>query len=124
MNILQLTTAILVLSLATFAVGDALPGGTAAIQSAIDANEIPGAVTAVVTKDKLIDLQAIGFADVEAHKPMTPDSMFWIKSMTKPVTAVAVLMLQDEGKLNVEDKVAKAAKAAAKKLERTHFKWR
>jgi CubicO group peptidase (beta-lactamase class C family) len=38
---------------------------------------------------------------------MQPDSLFWIASMTKPVTAVAVLMLQDEGKLNVADPVAK-----------------
>jgi CubicO group peptidase (beta-lactamase class C family) len=84
-----------------------LPAVTTAIQSAIDAKEVPGAVTAVVTKDRLIDLQAVGFADVESAKPMMPDSIFRIKSMTKPVTAVAVLMLQDEGKLNVEDKVAK-----------------
>src|SRR5687768_9512975 len=84
-----------------------LPAVTAALQSAIDAKEIPGAVTAVVTRDKLIDLQAVGFADLESSQPMSPDSIFWIKSMTKPVTAVAVLMLQDEGKLNVDDKVAK-----------------
>jgi CubicO group peptidase (beta-lactamase class C family) len=87
--------------------GSKIPTVTAAIQSAIDAKEIPGAVTAVVTKDKLVDLQAVGLADVESSKPMTPDSIFWIKSMTKPVTAVAVLMLQDEGKLNIDDKVAK-----------------
>ena len=84
-----------------------IPAVTTAIRFAIDAKEVPGAVTAVVTKDRLIDLQGLGFADVESSKPMTPDSIFWIKSMTKPVTAVAVLMLQDEGKLNVEDKVAK-----------------
>ena len=84
-----------------------LPTVTAAIQSAIDAKEVSGAVTAVVAKDKLLDLQALGFADIESSKPMTPDSIFWIKSMTKPITAVAVLMLQDEGKLHVDDKVAK-----------------
>ena len=38
---------------------------------------------------------------------MTPDTLFWIASMTKPVTGVAILMLQDEGKLNVADPVAK-----------------
>ena len=84
-----------------------LPAVTAAIQSAIDAKEVSGAVTAVVTKEKLLDLQAVGLADVASSKPMATDSIFWIKSMTKPVTAVAVLMLQDEGKLNVEDTVAK-----------------
>lgn len=84
-----------------------IPAVTTAIQSAIDAKEVSGAVTAVVTKERLIDLQAVGLADVESSKPMTSDSIFWIKSMTKPVTAVAVLMLQDEGKLKVDDKVAK-----------------
>src|SRR5687768_2444250 len=100
--------AIMLLMTPAFA-GDApkIPAVTSALQSAIDAGEIPGAVTAVVTRDKLIDLQAVGYADVESKRPMTPDTIFWVKSMTKPVTAVAVLMLQDEGKLDVEDKVAK-----------------
>jgi len=38
---------------------------------------------------------------------MTPDTLFWIASMTKPITSAAILMLQDEGKLNVADPVAK-----------------
>src|SRR6185369_14951068 len=84
-----------------------LPGVAAAIQTAIDAHEISGAVTMVVTKNQVLDLEAIGFADIATKKPMMPDAIFWIKSMTKPVTAVAVLMLQDAGKLNVDDPVAK-----------------
>jgi CubicO group peptidase (beta-lactamase class C family) len=83
-----------------------LPGVGAAIEAAIDAREIAGAVTVVVTKDQIVHLQAKGLADIAAGKPMQPDSLFWIASMTKPVTAVAVLMLQDEGKLNVADPVA------------------
>src|SRR5688500_481378 len=90
-----------------------IPAVTTAIQSAIDAGEIPGAVTAVVTRDSLIDLQAVGYADVASKRPMTPDTIFWVKSMTKPVTAVEVLMLQDEGKLHVDDKVAKYIPAFA-----------
>lgn len=111
----RLLGAIMMLSLVVPAFADAprMTAVTAAIQSAIDAKEIPGAVTAVVTKDKLVDLQAIGLADIESNKPMTPDTMFWVKSMTKPVTAVAVLMLQDEGKLHVDDKVAKYLPAFA-----------
>ena len=42
-----------------------------------------------------------------ADKPMRPDTIFWIASMTKPITATAVLMLQDEGKLSVDDPVEK-----------------
>src|SRR6185503_13919100 len=70
-------------------------------------NEIAGAVTVVVTKDRLLHLESTGFADVAAKRPMTPDTLFWIASMTKPVTGVAILMLQDEGKLRVGDPVAK-----------------
>jgi CubicO group peptidase (beta-lactamase class C family) len=61
----------------------------------------------VVTKDTVLHLETTGLADVAAKRAMTPDTLFWIASMTKPVTGVAVLMLQDEGKLNVADPVAK-----------------
>ena len=77
------------------------------MQEMIAKNEIAGAVTVVVTKDKVLHLETTGFADVAAKRPMTPDTLFWIASMTKPVTGVAVLMLQDEGKLTVADPVAK-----------------
>ena len=73
----------------------------------IDKNEISGAVTAVVNKDKVLYVGAIGDADMAAHTAMKPDSLFWIASMTKPLTGVSILMLQDEGKLNVDDPVAK-----------------
>ena len=51
--------------------------------------------------------ESTGLADVASKRPMTPDTLFWIASMTKPITGTAVLMLQDEGKLNVADPVAK-----------------
>ncbi len=84
-----------------------LPGIGAAMEAMIAKDEIAGAVTAVVTKDKVLHIETTGFADVAAKRPMTPDTLFWIASMTKPVTGVAVLMLQDEGKLAVTDPVAK-----------------
>ena len=84
-----------------------LPGVGTAMEAMITKDEIAGAVTAVVTKDKVIHFETTGFADVAAKRPMTPDTLFWIASMTKPVTGVAVLMLQDEGKLAVTDPVAK-----------------
>jgi CubicO group peptidase (beta-lactamase class C family) len=84
-----------------------IPAVTKAVQAQIDANEIAGAVTAVVTKNNVLELEALGYADIAAKKPMRTDSIFWIKSMSKPVTAVAVLMLQDDGKLNVDDPVSK-----------------
>src|SRR5438094_4678310 len=94
-------------ALPAFADGPKLSGIGAAMQEMIVKNEIAGAVTVVVTKDKLLHLESTGFADVAAKRPMTPDTLFWIASMTKPITGTAILMLQDEGKLNVADPVAK-----------------
>ena len=96
----------LFLSLAT-CFSATLPGIDQAMQQMIAKNEIAGAVTVVATKDKAVHLQTHGWANVEARKPMQGDTLFWIASMTKPVTATAVLMLQDEGKLKVSDPVAK-----------------
>ena len=77
------------------------------MQEMIAKNEIAGAVTVVVAKDKVLHFETTGFADVAAKRPMSADTLFWIASMTKPVTGVAILMLQDEGKLTVGDPVAK-----------------
>jgi CubicO group peptidase (beta-lactamase class C family) len=99
----------LALSVALSALGEApkLPGVGAAMQAMVDQNEVAGAVTVVVAKDRVLHLECTGLADVASKRPMTPDSLFWIASMTKPITGTAILMLQDEGKLNVNDPVAK-----------------
>ena len=94
-------------TLTAFAREPTLPGVGAAMQEMIAKNEIAGAVTMVVRKDAVLHLETTGFADVAAKRPMAPDTLFWIASMTKPVTGVAILMLQDEGKLAVADPVAK-----------------
>jgi CubicO group peptidase (beta-lactamase class C family) len=73
----------------------------------VDKREIAGAVTVVATPDRILHLDTIGKADIAADKPMQSDSIFWIASMTKPITGTAVLVLQDEGKLSVDDPVAK-----------------
>lgn len=64
--------------------------------------QIAGAVTLIATRDHFIQLEAVGQADLRGE-PMKTDSIFWIASMTKPITAVAVLILQDEGKLSIDD---------------------
>ncbi len=101
--------AVLILSTAVsaFAGEPKLPGVGAAMKEMIAKSEIAGAVTVVVTKNKIFDLESIGYADVVAKKMMTPETVFWIASMTKPITGTAILMLQDEGKLNVADPVSK-----------------
>ncbi len=73
----------------------------------IEHQEIAGAVTLVATPDRIVHSDAIGKADIGEGKPMRPDSIVWIASMTKPVTGTAVLMLHEEGKLSVDDLVEK-----------------
>jgi CubicO group peptidase (beta-lactamase class C family) len=107
MRILHPVTLALAATLTVFAQSPTLPGVGAAMQEMVAKNEIAGAVTLVVSKDRVLHLESTGFADIAANRPMTPDALFWIASMTKPVTGVAVLMLQDEGKLSVTDPVAK-----------------
>ena len=85
----------------------ALPAISERMRRFIDDHEISGAVTLVATPDRIVHLDATGKADIAEGKPMRPDTIFWIASMTKPITATAVLMLQDEGKLSVDDPVEK-----------------
>src|SRR5262249_39625753 len=51
--------------------------------------------------------EAVGYQDLEAKRPMPKDALFRIASMTKPVTAIGIMMLVEEGKLAVEDPVEK-----------------
>lgn len=73
----------------------------------VEAKEISGAVTLVGDDEKILHLSATGLADIANKTPMATDSIFWIASMTKPVTATAVMMMQEEGKLSVDDPVSK-----------------
>ena len=100
-------TASLWLSLSAFAEEPRLPGVGAAMQELVAKQEVSGAVTVVVAKDKVLHVESTGLADVATKRPMTPDTLFWIASMSKPVTGAAILMLQDEGKLQASDPVAK-----------------
>jgi CubicO group peptidase (beta-lactamase class C family) len=73
----------------------------------VDNDQITGAVTAVVGPDGLIAVEAFGLADVAGKRSMGKDSMFWIASMTKPMTAMAVMMLVEEGKVQLDDPLEK-----------------
>ncbi len=79
----------------------------AALQPFVDSHALAGAVTLVASKDKVLSLDAVGYADIDAKKPMQVDNLFWIASMSKPMTATALMMLVDEGKVNVDDPVEK-----------------
>ena len=105
-SLLVLLTA---LCLTPFAFADEakLPGVGAAMEEMVGKGEVAGAVTVVVTKDKVLHRESTGLADVASQRAMTPETLFWIASMTKPITGTAVLMLRDEGRLKVSDPVAK-----------------
>lgn len=92
----------LFLSLLLLATASAAP-----LQKFVDDGTIAGAVTLVAHRGKIVSLEAVGYADLATRAPMRTDNLFWIASMTKPITATAVMMLQDEGKLSVEDPVEK-----------------
>ncbi len=78
---------------------------TEGIQAHIDAGDIAGAVAAVVRDGKLAYLEALGYRDLEAADPMPTDALFRTYSMTRPVTALGIVMLHDEGALDVNDPV-------------------
>ncbi len=84
-----------------------IPAVSDAIAAAIENDEVAGAVTLFAEGGELKHLAAAGHADIEADEKMETDDLFWIASMTKPVVGVAVLMLQDEGKLSIDDPVSK-----------------
>lgn len=83
------------------------PNVQAAVAEFVHQSEVAGAVTLVARDGELLHLGAVGRADLESGRPMTTDTIFWIASMTKPVTATALMILQDEGKLSVSDPVAR-----------------
>ena len=73
----------------------------------VDKHELAGAVALVADKNKVLSVEAVGFADIAAGKVMRQDNIFWIASQTKPMTAVAVMMLVDEGKISLDDPIEK-----------------
>ena len=83
------------------------PSITAALQPFVESHSLAGAVTLVSSKEKTLTVDVVGFADIAAKKAMTADSLFWIASMSKPITGAAVMILVDEGKLSIDDPVEK-----------------
>ena len=72
----------------------------------VDVERLPGFLVSVARHGRVAHLTAHGHRDVAAQLPVTPDTLYRIYSMTKPVTAVAALLLMEEGKLSLDDPVA------------------
>ena len=80
---------------------------TQAMQAFVDEGKLSGAVTIASRDNKLVHFESVGYRDIEARAPMTPDTIFRIYSMTKPVTGVALMILYEEGKFKLSDAVEK-----------------
>lgn len=78
-----------------------------AMQKYIDEGLVPGTVTMVARKGKVVHFEAQGFMDAEGKVPMRKDALFRIASMTKPIASVALMMLWEEGKFQLSDPVSK-----------------
>ncbi|HXA96890.1 MAG TPA: serine hydrolase domain-containing protein [Candidatus Dormibacteraeota bacterium] len=70
--------------------------------------KLPGAVALVARRGRIAYYESFGVRDPETRAPMTKDSIFRIYSMTKPITSVAIMMLQEEGRLVLTDPVSKS----------------
>ena len=99
---------LLVLVCASFCFSGETPAGpSAALVPFIETGSIAGAVTLVADGEKVLSLEAIGYSDVKARTAIKTDAVFWIASMSKPITGVGLLMLVDEGKVNLDDPAEK-----------------
>ncbi len=87
-------------------VSDASPLHAAA-QQLVDRHLVSGVVALVGNGDGVLRIETAGYADIAARRPMAPDSLFWIASMSKAFTGTAVMMLVDEGKIGLDDPVEK-----------------
>jgi len=76
-------------------------------QEHIADGKLPGTVVMVARKGKLIYVDAAGYQDKDEGKPMAPDAIFRIYSMTKPLVSVAAMMLVEDGKIELTDPVSK-----------------
>ena len=86
----------LTLSVRTFAQG---PSAKELLQPYVDKHELAGAVALVANKQKILSVDAVGFSDIAANRAIQPDAVFWIASQSKGMTATAVMMQVDEGKI-------------------------
>ena len=76
-----------------------------ALQGYVDKGQLPGFLTVIARKGKIAHFETIGMQDVENKKPVELDTIFRIYSMSKPITSVAVMILYDEGRLQLDDPV-------------------
>src|SRR5438477_5475055 len=77
------------------------------VQRYIDERKLPGAISLVARRGKVVHLEAHGNMDDERHKPVGADTIFRFYSMTKPIASVGLMMLYEEGRFQLEDPASK-----------------
>jgi CubicO group peptidase (beta-lactamase class C family) len=77
------------------------------MQRYVDSGMVPGVVTLVARRGRVVHFEAVGYRDVEAKAPMTIDTIFRIASMTKPIASVALMTLYEEGHFLLNDPISK-----------------
>jgi len=81
---------------------------TAAMQPYLDSHKLAGVIAIIADKTGNVHYRnVLGYADVESNKPVRDDNLFWIASMTKMFAGASIMMLADEGKVSLDDPVAK-----------------
>jgi CubicO group peptidase (beta-lactamase class C family) len=79
----------------------------ATLKQHVDANDISGAIVIASKNRRVAVSEALGVSDAQSKTPLKTDTVIWLASMSKPITAVAVLMLAEKGKLHIDDPVSK-----------------
>ncbi|HSC16036.1 MAG TPA: serine hydrolase domain-containing protein [Gammaproteobacteria bacterium] len=78
-----------------------------AMQKHVDAGEIAGVVTLVARRGRIVHLEAHGYSDIAKRTPMRTDAIFGLASSSKPITAVAIMMLVESGDVRLSDPVGR-----------------
>ena len=80
---------------------------TEVVRRHIDAGDVSGAVTLVARRGHIAHFEAQGFLDIESQTPLQTDAIFRLASMSKPITAVAIMMLVEQGEIRLDDPVSR-----------------
>ncbi|MDR0336211.1 MAG: beta-lactamase family protein [Planctomycetaceae bacterium] len=76
---------------------------TKTLEPYVQSGDMAGFVTIIASHNTVLQVNAIGYKNLETKEPMTPDTIFWVASQSKPIAAVAVMILVDEGKLSLDE---------------------
>jgi CubicO group peptidase (beta-lactamase class C family) len=88
------------------------------VREAVERDDLPGAIALVAHQGKIVREEAFGLSDLKNRTPMTPTTLCWIASITKPVTAAAAMKLVESGQLSLDDPIEKWLPEFAKQKDR------